>query len=391
MPTRSDDPRLDPASQRAPSPPSAAVAEASHAPAQPRPAGVVARAALASARLGPADVLRLQRTIGNQATGRVLASLRPSPTGSPAQGRGAVQRTIAEPYDGTLYVGSPWLDRNFDDRDETVREVALSDGSDLKNELLANLEVGTGVAIASVVEVKAPSEMLAKLTEKSYVLHGPNAKARRIRLLKARLRDAVADVSTVTVLPPEADTAQTGANVLDPASLRSKPTLLPHHLVKAPDDLAGGYDIAKVCALIALVKAEPRAALNLKLNRVGNLGSDQAYYQALHTLYYTTKHVQYDEPSTHPPLYTEWGYTMVFSGGSSFRNLPNVLRTPLVTGKKYIVSIRGHVVYVTMRKALQPGVAMGEKEVLSDYFEYHSDPANYNVSHDRDVDYIFEK
>jgi hypothetical protein len=374
--------------QRAPEPARGAQ-PAPAAVADVHPARLLAREEAAPGVLSAADVLRLQRAVGNRAVGRMLARTARAPR--TRADPGGIQRTLAEPYDGTLYVTPSWLDRNFDDRDETVREVALGGGSDLKNELLANLEVGTGEVIAGVQEVKAPSEMLKTLADKSYVLAGPNAKARRIRLLKAALRDAVSDVSSVTVLPAAASTDQTGSNVLDPASLRGKPTILPHHLVKAPDDLTGGYDVAKVCALIALVKAEPRSALNAKLNRVANLGSDAAYYQALHAHYYTTNHVQYDEPSTHPPLYTEWGYTMVFSGGSSFRNLPYVLRKPLVTGKKYIVSIRGHVVYVTMRKAMQPGVAMTEKEVLSDYFEYHSDPANYNVSHDRDVDYIFEK
>ncbi|MDB4950382.1 MAG: hypothetical protein JWM27_3031 [Gemmatimonadetes bacterium] len=290
-----------------------------------------------------------------------------------------------------LYVPPAWLDVKFDDRAETVREVALGGWSAEKDELFDNIVKSTGVQVDSVTEVKPPSGMLDLLKTDGYVLAGPTAKANKVRQLRARLRDAVADTASVTPLPDAADVEHKGDQVFYPDQLRSRPTLLPNHLVKAPDDLAGGYDIAKVCALIALVKAEPRAALNAKLELGGNLGSDAAYYRALHDLYYGEQGIQYDEPSTHGPLYAEWGYQMVFSGSTFFRDLPTLLRGPLSPDRKYIASIKGHVVYIRMKKAMNPGPSLGVRELISDYFDFQSDPANYNVTHDKDVEYLFEK
>jgi len=103
------------------------------------------------------------------------------------------------------------------------------------------------------------------------------------------------------------------------------------------------------------------------------------------------KNVQYDEPVTHPGIYTDWGFHMIHAGHTSWANLKDVLKVSLRTGKKYIFDLDNHSVFVTMKKDFHPGAGQGE-ETFASFFTFHSDPQNFNTGELKQyVEYIYEK
>lgn len=86
--------------------------------------------------LAPDDVMELQRQAGNRAVASLLAQ--PSPS------QPSVQRILGG--GGYLYAPKTWMDTQFDDRDDTVRDVMTQGAKrELKNQLFANVEAATGV------------------------------------------------------------------------------------------------------------------------------------------------------------------------------------------------------------------------------------------------------
>jgi Domain of unknown function (DUF4157) len=296
-----------------------------------------------------------------------------------------IQRLVADQLFGTLYVPRTWLDTALEDRTDTLRDVSDPRNGD-NQQLLNNLKSVAGIDIHTIEQVDPAAQMFAVLDKKERLpigAYGEQNDSRR--KWETGLQTALSMLNVVTIL--EDKNGKIGR-------LRQKLIINPEELVRAASDLASTFIITKACALIAIVKSEGanRTNLNAKLGRSTNLMDDKAYYEALHNHYYVTQHIEYDEPVTSPELYSEWGFSLIFAGKTHVRDLTNIL---LTTGKKYIFAIDGHgghVVYVTMKKNLPTnGVPVGEK--VADYFEFHSDSANYNWRDEgtHQVKYIFEK
>jgi hypothetical protein len=118
----------------------------------------------------------------------------------------------------------------------------------------------------------------------------------------------------------------------------------------------------------------------------------RGYYEAMHAYYYDQQGVMYDEPSTHAGIYREWGYSMIFAGNTTFQQLPTKLTQTLAVGKQYILDLTGHSVYVTMKKAMAPGDALGDTEPIASYFDFNSDGDNFNTGEwKQNVENIYEK
>jgi hypothetical protein len=200
---------------------------------------------------------------------------------------------------------------------------------------------------------------------------------------------ALPDLNRILVLP--ADSTYRAA---DAAAAPLKPTIRPTELVRAPSDLEATMNIGFVCSLIAIVKSLDGSygPLDTKLGLRRSLAGDKAYYPRLHQYYHGDRHMEYDEPSAHPALFSEWGYKMTFAGDVAFLNLPTVLSKPLTAGKDYIFEIPGHTVYVKVKKSVQPGPAFGSEPEILSALEFRSDKDNYNFpEYKARVNYIYEK
>lgn len=348
--------------------------------------------------LSRADVLRLQRIVGNRATQNLLRRTH-------RQGE-TIQRLLADGED-KLYVTKSWADTQFDDRSETVRQV-LTEGKyrGLHDELIGNINEITGIDIYRVQEVDPVSKVTSTLLQDGFSTYPSRDDARKITSSQRQststklhndLMTALDDRYKVTVLPQDGN--KTNLSQVSVPTLPQKPLIDPKGLVKAPDDILGTFDITKVCALIAVYKGELNNLPGLytqigltKAPKPHNGKAEQGYYLALHDYYYTQKNIQYDEPSTHAGIYREWGYQLIFTGNTDWTNLPTKLSQPLQTGKSYIFDLDNHSVYVTMKKTLNPGPALGKDERLSDYFNFQSDPNNFNTGEWKQrVENIYEK
>jgi len=316
--------------------------------------------------------------------------------GTRAIGHGSIQRLVADGV-GTLYVPPDWMDTTFDDRAETIRQVLYTPTmARLKQELLENLSASAGFEISAIVEITDPAGLSARFMSDTAGFGAANpprtadlwpVKAHKLRqlktLLKQPLADALAEPNFVTY--PPSDREVTAGN------LKRTLVISPNHLVKAADDLGTGYDITKVCALIAVYKNEGEAAVKAKFNLSKSLKAAEDYYKRLHTYYYDERNVQYDEPVTHPGIYAEWGYQMIHAGHTTWGNLHTVLRRPLTPGKKYIIDLDNHSVAVTIKKAFLPGVGTNG-EPFKNFIEFHSDSDNFNTGElNQYVEYVYEK
>jgi hypothetical protein len=154
-------------------------------------------------------------------------------------------------------------------------------------------------------------------------------------------------------------------------------TLAPHDLLSEPDDLGATHDIHKVCSFIALIAAEGAGTVQGALINKGQQVSNQSrdvLLTALHAYYYNTKHLMYDDTSTHPALFADWGYNVLFSGDVPWSALLS-RRDLLVPGKRYIFDMVGHTCCAWLKKPL-PAQPTGQ-ETVKEFFENHHDPANY--------------
>jgi hypothetical protein len=281
-------------------------------------------------------------------------------------------------------VPTAWLDTKFDDRSETVREVyenRQGKQTALRTELLANISQLIDTPIVTITEV-GPTDELFSILEQAPKLRIPRLKESEQAKWRQGLQDALLKMNQVTILTDK--DGKIGGK-------KQKLIISPNELVKAASDLAGAFNVTRACALIAIFKSvDDKTELKTKLNITKKLKDDMQYYEALHD-YYFGKGIEYDEPVTHPALYAEWGFKMIFAGKSSFRSLR--LNTDLETGKKYIFDLTDHSVYVTMKKRLAAGTGIGETELVKDYFDFQSDRANnYNLDESAsDVEYVYEK
>lgn len=318
--------------------------------------------------VAPARMIELQRLAGNRALQRILSG-------------------------GTyLYAPRTWMDTQFDDRADTVRQV-LNQGAkrDLRKELFDNVKAATGIAASEVTEVHPTTELTRILTGDGYKPQGPTGsqKAQDRKAWRRTMARVLPDPNRILQLP-----ADNTFRAADAATAPVKLTIHPKELVRATSDLGEVMNLPDVCSLIAIVKGVEGAygSLDTKLGLKKSLAGEKAYYPKLHEHYFVTRHIEYDEPSTHPALFSEWGYTMIFSGDVSFVNLPTVLPKPLSPGKRYIFDIVGHTVYVKVRRSVPPGAAFKSEDAVLAALEFRSDNENYNkAEYKAMINYIYER
>lgn len=144
-----------------------------------------------------------------------------------------------------------------------------------------------------------------------------------------------------------------------------------------------------VCSLIALVKMEGVDAVKSKVE-AESLSGEIAAVQALHG-YYKGKGIEYDDTSTHPALYSEWGYSLIFSGKANFNVLHKHLR--LKKDQTLIFDIEGHTVKIKVKKDLPVFNSSTMPTITpSEYFETFSDSDNYKENEfTKAVEYIYKK
>jgi hypothetical protein len=131
-----------------------------------------------------------------------------------------------------------------------------------------------------------------------------------------------------------------------------------------------------MCVLIALVKAEGLASVNRITKAKGPAPSTlDAAVQKLHDHYMGLKQpIQYDDSSARAKVMTEWGYTRIYAGLTSWADLPKKIALPAGT---YIFDITGHTVLVEVKQEVKRG-----EDPLADptaVFVPKSEPDNYEV------------
>jgi len=348
--------------------------------------------------LSSGEVIHLQRTIGNHAVQRLL---NPKHQGSADQ----VQRLFADGYNA-LYVPLTWMSARFDDMTETVQQ-ALDDRDKeaMGRELKENFADNTGLSFDEAKSVNPPEQAKNKLAADGYTFQyfDPEAQTagfgqKKTRRLQKKLGQTKLPQILATMLANHNRVYQLPADNkinIDVEKMATTLALNPEVLVKSPDDLGESYEINKICSLIALLKGETAnlSKLNAALKLKSTLKNLKDYYALLHRYFYQEKHIQYDEPSTHPAIYRDWGYSLIASGNTTFGSLSTILRQKLGAGKGYIFDITGHTVYITMRRDFLPGQLLGETERISDYFEFQSDPSNFPEANEgtRRVSAIYAK
>jgi hypothetical protein len=137
------------------------------------------------------------------------------------------------------------------------------------------------------------------------------------------------------------------------------------YVPELPDLPAAGTSVAtfwpKTCTLIALVKTEGEDAAYRKASVVApDSDTYKKAVQALHD-YYMGAHIEYDDESSRLQVMKDWGYTNIFTGPSSYAELPG--QVDLATGD-YIFDIAGHTVKVTVKQAINAQTKVGK---VSDY------------------------
>lgn len=129
---------------------------------------------------------------------------------------------------------------------------------------------------------------------------------------------------------------------------------------------------AYVCVLIALIKQEGMDAVQKLVGGKTPPATEPEAVKQLHA-YYKSRGIEYDDSSTRFRVMRDWGYKMVFSGNTSWEDLPTWI--PLYEGKKYIADINGHTVKIEVLK----DIPMGDPIVgPAKYFKADSDKSNYS-------------
>lgn len=296
-----------------------------------------------------------------------------------------IQCLVADGYD-KLYAPSAWFNTRFDaPRTETIRDVNNDhDKRLLKVELLNNLSETAGINISTLKEVNNGKDVTDNLIDGGLPLPTKLKKKRQmIAWAKSELGTVLNDLNTI-IYP------MTDGRVITMYEFLTKKIIAPKHLVRAPGDLAGGYDITKVCALIALYSSCGPDAVKTQIENNAPKSAAE-FYEAMHVFYYGSKGLEYDEPSSHPSLYGSYGYKMIHSGAVFWDNLHSVLSKDLVTGKDYIFDLNNHCVHVTMKRNYIAGLGKGDA-LNSDFFDFHSDHTNFNTSELMcTIEYIYEK
>jgi len=308
-----------------------------------------------------------------------------------------IQRLIAVP-DDKLFVPPAWLDDREDPGSQNIREVRAKGNSDPELQaLLATIHVlvpDLDEWITEIIETDVAGLLstLHKAQVLTYVRPADDAeRAIFQRTLRSLVTRDLNELRSVTILEGKPNiSAQNVEQVW--RGLRRNPVPMPGSLIPHVPDLERDLDELHVCTLISLVMANPRRAAEIveQWSRADAAAHDATQAKAkededvyirtsaLHWYYFVDKGLLYDDASTHPGLFAEWDYRLIFSGQSSFRDLAANL-PPGVTlerGKGYIFDVTGHAVYVTMLRKVEHGVDIGAGAERS-YFKFHDQKWNW--------------
>jgi len=289
-----------------------------------------------------------------------------------ANGPGSIQRLVAVKGNNVdrLYVPAAWMETKLDasPKGETIQQVLEKGAQDVNNknqflQLLANLTelMGFEVTKDNIIPVQDAQDIIDFLQERQKL---PRSTVK----LKNVLQDALLETNAVTDVEVYSP--------INASTPKRKLTVLPNDLVRGKVDIRA-FDMKRVCALISIYKAVSLGDIKKKLDLPNDLNNDRAYYEALHNYYWTKKKIDYAEPVNHPKIFKEWGFEMIHSGDTSWKELPESLKPTLMKDKKYIVGLERHSTAVRMKQELSPEKGYNGQDVTS-VFEFLSDPANFS-------------
>lgn len=372
---------------------------------RPSPTTLLQRAQHAPDTLSAHDVLRLQRVHGNQVVQRLLAKqVQPRHT----TGTNQIQRIFYK--DSTIHATADYWNtkiawnneskeaytRKPKDTDPSFKD--LFDGENAtKIKAYIKKAIGSDVTTAASYaknDTGASSAIRAAgfLKSSDYVGDTPGYQATARKL-------AAALAAHGQMIQP----TYSGQRFYDAGSVDDaiEFILKPKDMIPEEADLPGkdesiSYRKGKhdsvwglVCSLIALVKMEGLDAVKRKVSD-DEISDEIEAVQALHG-HYKGKGVEYDDTSTHPALYSEWGYSLIFSGKVNFNVLHKHLR--LKKDQTFIFDIEGHTVKVKVKKDLPVYDSNTMPTITpSEYFETFSDEDNYKEDEfSKAVEYIYKK
>jgi hypothetical protein len=317
---------------------------------QPRPAErrhAAPHAAPAPLHPAAADLLGLQALVGNQTVGRMVQRL--------------AYQSDAGP---TLFGPRTWA----------AQQVTLPTYG--KNTIANHI----GVTAARAALLQAINATLELNAQQLTIADTPDAMGLNLDLQNKTQRKASLIIAKNLKSSVKLVSFATG-DLATPYTLTQHSQLIPGpaYLVPEPNDLGPSHVMGFVCSLIALIKAEGIDTVAAWLTQMGqayrpNANNKTTLLTKLHKYYYVDNGVLYDDDASHLSLYRDWGYTLIYSGGTSWKALlgrGDILKP----GGKYIFDIDGHTVYTVIRRALQP---LQEGENLSTYFQPLSDQDNWD-------------
>jgi hypothetical protein len=315
----------------------------------------------------PHVLLALQRSAGNQAVARLIYDKDKTSVRVP---KSYAERRI--PWDGSQYQ----TEDDVKDTDPMLKDLVR------KHKATILGYMATGLRVPSVTDMTVVDDDALAEKARGYVLKTDEAglvETGTSRLLSATARahnrimqygpgmtySSAEDVGAEWVQLPEDFIAQKPD--LPKATADPLTEKIPGSKVQ------GATYWAYVCVLIALIKQEGFDAVHKLAGGKTAPTSEPQAVKALHG-YYKNLNIEYDDSSTRFRVMRDWGYTMVFSGNTSWEDLPTWI--PLKQGKKYIADIKGHTVKIEVLNDIPKGSPIVDP---TKYFKADSDKSNYSA------------
>ena len=133
------------------------------------------------------------------------------------------------------------------------------------------------------------------------------------------------------------------------------------------------------CVLIALFK-DSGLAKTIQLTKKPALTEKevQKAVYALHDYYVDEKqgNLQYDDSGARSTIMNDWGYTLLWAGNSTWKELPGQVALTLKPGK-YVIDIAGHTLLVQVLKKIKADTKITD---IAEYFVDLSEKDNWQMS-----------
>ena len=357
--------------------------------------------------VGRAGIQHLQRTIGNRAVARLLAQ---SAAGAPWPGA-RVQRLYYDPDQRKLHVPDDYMQQTvrWDSDNEVSVDEAKPPQVGGEATTLTDIYAGSRAKMHGWLS-GAIGEQVGEMIP--HALTNQDAGAVLIPLIDPGIQEEDKQPTKNALIAAFRNPRKyLHPSYLHPYwfadSVRSEEHWMLHpkdYIAQARDLPDTGVDLQSyrtpgnelsgtwwefACVLIALLKHDGEQEAHTKSDTQKVDDGLQPAVQTLHD-YYMGKDVplEYDDTSTRMAIMKEWGYDLVFTGPVAFTDLHK--RLTLTGDEKYVFDITGHTVKVTLRQDLpDAGADMDDADA---YYEFHSDPANYDgTEKDQQVEYVWAK